>query len=248
MAGPLEQFVIKPIIPLEIAGMNLSFTNSSLWMTIAIIVAVTFFSLAVKNKAMVPNRLQAASEIMYEFVADMIRTNTGPRGRQYFPFVFTLFIVVFLGNILGLFPYSFTFTSHIIVTGALALAVFFAVTIFGFINHGVHFLTLFSPPGVPFVLKFLIIPIEIISFTIRPFTLAIRLFANMMAGHMVLKIFAGFSVMAASAGTFGAVFGLLPVFANVAVLFLELLVGSLQAYIFAILSCVYLKDSLDLHH
>lgn len=249
MANPIHQFEIHPIIPFEVGGYDLSFTNSSLWMAIGVITSLLFLSISTRRKLLVPNRLQAFSEILYEFVAGMIRDNIGSKGRQYFPFIFTLFMVVLMGNVLGLIPTSFTYTSHIIVTGALALVVFFAVTIFGFVNHGLHFLSMFSPPGVPFVLKFLIIPIELLSYLIRPFTLAIRLFANMMAGHMVLKIFAGFSVMAvAGLGAAGIGVGLLPAVANVAMFTLELLVAVLQAYIFAILSCVYLKDTVDLHH
>lgn len=249
MANPIHQFVIKPIIPIEVAGINISFTNSSLWMVIAAVVSITFFNMATSRRSLVPGRLQMMAELSYEFIAGMIRDNIGSHGRQYFPFVFSLFMIVLMGNLLGLLPYSFTYTSHIAVTGALALIVFGLITIYGFLNHGLAFLSIFSPPGVPFVLKFLIIPIEILSFLMRPFTLAVRLFANMMAGHMVLKIFAGFAAMAvAGLGVAGVALGAVPVFINVAMLFLELLVGFLQAYVFAILSCVYLKDTVDLHH
>lgn len=248
MADPVKQFVIQPIIPFEIAGIDLSFTNSSLWMTFAILASTTFFFAAINKKAIVPGRMQAMAEIMYEFVANMIRENTGAKGRQYFGFIFTLFLVVLMGNVLGLIPYSFTFTSHIIVTFALAFTVFMVVTVFGFINHGSHFLSLFSPPGIPFALKFLIIPIELLSFMIRPVTLSVRLFANMMAGHLMLKVFAGFSTMLIGAGFVGGVLSLVPMFFNVALYALELLVSLLQAYIFAILSAIYLKDTVDLEH
>ncbi len=248
MADPIHQFVIEPIIPIQIAGLNLSFTNSSLWMAIAATAACAFFVMATKEKAMIPGRLQAFAEIMYEFVANMVRENIGSHGRQYFPLIFTLFMLVLFGNVLGLIPGSFTFTSHIIVTGALALMIFFAVTIFGFVNHGKHFLSLFAPSGVPLILQFLIIPIEILSFLIRPITLSVRLFANMMAGHLILKIFAGFSTMLISLGFGGFILGLAPMAFNVGMLMLELLVAVLQAYIFAILSCIYLKDTVDLHH
>ena len=249
MANPIHQFVIQPIIPIEVGGFDISFTNSSLWMAISLIVSVSFLLMATSRTSLVPGRMQLMAEMLYEFVAGMVRDNIGSHGKQYFPFVFTLFMVVLMGNVLGLVPYSFTFTSHIAVTATLAMIVFGMVTFYGFANHGLHFLSVLSPPGVPFVLKFLIIPIELVSFMIRPLTLAVRLFANMLAGHMVLKIFAGFAAMAVGGlGAAGVLFGILPVFMNVAILALELLVAFLQAYVFAILSCVYLKDTVDLHH
>ena len=248
MADPIKQFVITPIIPFEVSGIDLSFTNSALWMVIAAVTSSIFLMLSIQNKAMVPGRFQAFSEMLYEFVASMVRDNIGSHGRQYFPLIFTLFIVVLMGNVLGLIPYSFTYTSHIIVTGVLALMIFLTVTIMGFVNHGVKFLTLFTPPGVPFVMQLLIVPIEILSFLIRPATLSLRLFANMMAGHLMLKVFAGFSVMMLGLGGVGIVAGLVPMAFNVALYILELLVAVLQAYIFAILSCIYLKDTVDLHH
>ena len=218
-------------------------------MVIAAVSSVSFLLMSSGNRSLVPSRMQMMSEMLYEFIAGMIRDNIGSHGRQYFPFIFTLFMIVLMGNVLGLIPYSFTYTSHIAVTGALAIAVFTMVTVYGFMNHGLKFLSIFSPPGVPFALKFLIIPIELLSFLMRPFTLAVRLFANMMAGHMVLKIFAGFATMAvAGLGVAGVFVGTIPVLVNVAMLCLELLVGFLQAYVFAILSCVYLKDTVDLHH
>ena len=248
MADPIKQFVITPIIPFEVSGIDLSFTNSSLWMVIGAVTASAFLMLSIQKQSLVPGRLQAMSEMMYEFVAGMVRDNVGSHGRQYFPMIFTLFIVVLMGNVLGLIPYSFTYTSHIIVTGALALSIFLIVTVMGFVNHGLKFLTLFTPPGVPFVMQLLIVPIEVLSFLIRPATLSLRLFANMMAGHLMLKVFAGFSVMMLGLGGVGLVAGLIPMFFNVALYMLELLVAALQAYIFAILSCIYLKDTVDLHH
>lgn len=249
MANPIHQFVIKPIVPIEVAGFDISFTNSSLWMMIALFVSVVFLMIATSQRSLVPGRMQLMAEMAYNFVAGMVRDNIGAHGKQYFPFVFTLFMTILMGNALGLVPYSFTFTSHIAVTAALAMAVFIMVTFYGFANHGLKFLTVLSPPGVPFALKFVIVPIELVSFMIRPFTLAVRLFANMLAGHMVLKIFAGFATMAvAGMGAAGLLLGVLPVFMNVAILALELLVAFLQAYVFAILTCVYLKDTVDLHH
>lgn len=248
MADPIKQFVIKPIIPFEVAGFDLSFTNSSLWMAIGTVVAVTFLMMATRKKALVPGRLQVSAELLYEFIAGMIRENTGPKGRQYFPLIFTIFIVVLLGNVLGLIPYSFTYTSHIIVTFMLAALVFLTVTILGIVNHGTKFFTLFAPAGIPIALQFLIIPIELLSFLIRPITLSVRLFANMVAGHLLLKVFAGFSAMLLGLGAGGIALGFIPMFFNVAIYALELLVALLQAYIFAILSCIYLKDTVDLHH
>ena len=245
---PIHQFVITPIIPFEVSGIDLSFTNSALWMVIGAVVSSLFLMLTTQKQALVPGRFQAFSEMLYEFVASMVRDNVGSHGRQYFPMIFTLFIIVLMGNVLGLIPYSFTYTSHIIVTGVLALMVFLTVTVLGFYNHGLKFLTLFTPPGVPLVMQFLIVPIEILSFLIRPATLSLRLFANMMAGHLMLKVFAGFSTMLLGLGGIGLVAGLIPMFFNVALYSLELLVAVLQAYIFAILSCIYLKDTVDLHH
>lgn len=248
MADPIKQFVIKPIVPFEVAGHDLSFTNSSLWMAIAVVTLTTFFLIATRKKALLPGRAQAFSEILYEFVAGMIRENTGPDGRRYFSIIFTLFAVVLMGNLLGLLPYSFTYTSHIIVTGVLAVLIFLMVTIFGIVNHGTKFFSLFAPSGVPLALQFFIVPIELLSFIIRPVTLSVRLFANMVAGHLLLKVFAGFSTMAVGAGIGGVLFGIFPMAFNVAIYALEFLVALLQAYIFAILSAIYLKDTVDLHH
>ncbi len=248
MSDPIHQFIIEPLVRFEPYGINLSFTNSSLWMMVAAATSILFLTVSIQKQALVPSRLQSVSEMLYEFIAGMIRENVGSRGRQYFPFVFTLFMVVLMGNVLGLLPYAFTYTSHIIVTGALASSVFLAVVAFGFKNHGLHFLSLFAPPGVPLALQFLIVPLELLSFMTRPFTLALRLFANMMAGHLMLKVFAGFSTMLLGLGGLGVLAGAVPMLFNVALLVLELLVAVLQAYIFAILTCIYLKDTVDLHH
>jgi F-type H+-transporting ATPase subunit a len=198
-------------------------------------------SIATRKQAIVPGRMQVFAENMYEFVASMIRDNIGSQGRQFFPLIFTVFMVVLMGNMLGMIPYSFTYTSHIAVTMGLALAIFLLVTILGFVRHGLHFFTLFCPAGVPWALKPLIIPIEILSYLIRPVTLSVRLFANMMAGHLMLKVFAGFSV------AMGVGLGILPMFFNVALIGFEFLIAFLQAYVFTILSCIYLKDAIDLH-
>jgi len=241
MADPLKQFEIKPLIPLEMGGFDISFTNSSMWMAIAVVASVLFMMIATRKPAMVPGRMQMFAENMYEFIASMVRDNIGSRGREYFPLIFTIFVVVLMGNMLGMIPYSFTYTSHIAVTMGLALTIFLFVTILGFIKHGFHFFSLFCPAGVPWALKPLIIPIEVLSYLIRPVTLSVRLFANMMAGHLMLKVFAGFSV------AMGVGLGLLPMFFNVALIGFEFLIAFLQAYVFTILSCIYLKDAIELH-
>ncbi len=248
MADPIHQFVITPIIPFEAGGLDLSFTNSSLWMAIAVLTSVIFLSIAMRNKAIVPGRMQMMAEMIYQFVANMVRENLGPKGREYFPLIFTLFMVVLLGNSLGLIPYSFTYTSHLIVTATLALIIFLTVLIIGVFRHGVHFMSLFVPPGAPVWLFPLIVPIEILSFLVRPITLSVRLFANMMAGHLVLKVFAGFSVSMLSLGAAGLVMGVVPAAFNVALITFEFLIAFLQAYVFAVLSCIYLKDTLEIAH
>ena len=248
MASPIEQFVIKPIVPLEILGTDVSFTNSALWMSFSATVAVVFLLIATRHKALVPGRLQMSAEVIYEMVAKMVNENIGSKGKHYLPFIFALFMFVLCGNVLGLFPKSFTFTSHLAVTGILAILVFIMVIGFGVYNHGLQFFSLFLPPGVPIWLAPFIIPLEIISFFVRPITLAVRLFANMMAGHIVLKVVIGFAVAAGGMGGIGAALGLLPVLINVGMIAFELLIAVVQAYVFAILSCVYLKDSVELHH
>jgi F-type H+-transporting ATPase subunit a len=192
----------------------------------------------------VPGRLQSIAEMFYEFIAKMIDDNVGHEGLRYFPFIFTLFMFILFGNLLGMIPYSFTFTSHIIVTFGMAIVIFVGVTAIGIWRHGFHFLTLFVPKGVPIGLMAVVVPIEVLSYIIRPMTLSIRLFANMMAGHTMLAIFAGF---VAPLGAFYIVPGLLPIALDFALIFLELLVAVLQAYVFAILTTLYLAEALHLH-
>lgn len=239
--SPLEQFVIKPIVPLSIGGYDVSFTQSSLWMGIAVITATLLMTLSMRGKAIVPGRWQNVSEMFYEFVGGMVHDNLGHEGRKYFPLVFSIFMIVLMGNLLGLIPYSFTFTSHIIVTGTLALGVFVLATLIGIFKHGLHFFSLFLPKGLPWILAPLIVVIEIISYLSRPISLSVRLFANMVAGHTMLKVFAGFSVM------MGAVFGVLPMIVNIALIGLEVMIAFIQAYVFAVLTCIYLKEALELH-
>lgn len=248
MANPIHQFVIDRKVPLDIAGIDVSFTNSAVWMLIGLVVSTAFLMLATRKKAMVPSRLQMTAELLYDFVAGMVRDSIGHKGAKYFPFVFTLFMFVLMGNMLGLIPGAFTYTSHLAVTGGLALFVFFMVVLFGIFNHGLKFFSLFLPPGVPWWLALPMIAIELVSFFVRPITLSVRLFANMMAGHIMLKVVAGFAIAAASAGAGMALAGIFPVLINVMLMAFELLVAFIQAYVFAILTCVYLKDTVDLHH
>jgi F-type H+-transporting ATPase subunit a len=248
VADPLHQFVVTPIVDLSVGGVDVSFTNSSMWMVIAGVVSTLFLAVAMRKPAMVPGRMQVMAEMLYTFIANMIRENIGTKGMQYFPLIFTLFMVVLMGNLLGLIPYSFTYTSHLIVTVALAFLVFLTVVIFGIAKHGTHFFSIFMPPGVPLWLVPLILPLEIISFLIRPITLSVRLFANMMAGHLMLKVFAGFSVAMASMGAAGYLAGMGPLLFNALLTAFELLVALIHAYVFSVLSCIYLKDTVELHH
>ena len=238
--GPLAQFEIHRWISIEPFGVDLSFTNSALFMTIAVVFATGFLMLGTRRNALVPGRWQSVAELSYEFIANMIRDNVGQDGRKYFPFIFTLFMFVFFGNMLGMVPYSFTYTSHIIVTFAMAAVVFVGVTTIGFMRHGIRFLGFLMPAGTPVFMAPLIIPIEILSYFTRPVSLALRLFANMTAGHTMLKVFASF--------VFGlGVFGIVPLALVTALTGLEFIIAFLQAYVFTILTCVYLNDALHMH-
>ena len=238
--NPLDQFRIEERVPLEIGGVDVSFTNSSVWMVIAIAVVTVFMVMGTRQRALVPGRWQSMVEMSYEFIAGMLRDTAGSEAKRFFPFVFSLFMFIIACNLLGMIPMSFTVTSHIIVTFALAAVIFIGVTIVGFIKHGFGYTKLFAPSGVPIPVLFLLVPIEIISYLMRPVSLSVRLFANMMAGHVMLKVFAGFVV------SLGA-FGVLPLVFMVPLTGLEVLVAVLQAYIFSILTCIYLNDALHLH-
>ena len=242
MHNPMEQFEIKRLIPLHLGGLDVSYTNAALWMTIAIALMAFIFVYGMRRQALVPGRLQGVAESGYEFIAKMVSDNVGEGGKKYFPFILTLFLFVLGCNALGLIPYSFTPTSHIIVTFAMAAFVFIGVTIIAFFKHGLHFFSFFAPKGVPLWLMPILVPIEVISYLIRPLTLSVRLFANMLAGHIMLKVFAGFVIMV------GIFFGWLPLIFTSAFFALEVLVACLQAYVFAILTCLYLNDALHLHH
>ncbi len=244
MASPLEQFTIEPILDLKIGETDISFTNSSLWMAITALVLIVFMVVGTQRRAMVPGRWQSAVEYFYQVVADMVRDNVGSQGRPYFPFIFTLFTFILFGNLLGLVPGAFTFTSHLAVTFALAAFVFVGVTIIGLITHGLKFFSLFFPHGAPIVSAPVLIPIEIISYFSRPISLSVRLFANMTVGHVLLKVFGGGVV---GLGSFFIIPGLLPFAFLVAITMLEVMIAVIQAYVFAILTCVYLNDALHLH-
>jgi len=240
LANPVEQFKIEPIVPLEIGGVNVSFTNSSLWMVVAVVLATAFLTLSVKGRALVPGRWQSMAELMYEFVANMIRDNVGTEGRKYFPFIFTLFMFVLFGNLIGMVPYTFTYTSHIAVTFGLAIVIFLGVTVIGFARHGTHYLRMFFPHGAPLATAIILVPIELISYCSRPFSLAIRLFANMTVGHIILKVMAGFIIMLGIAG-------IAPMIFLGGVTVLESGIALLQAYVFTILACIYLHDAIHMH-
>ena len=242
MANPMEQFEIVRLKPLELGAYDVSFTNSSLWMAIALGAVAIFMFVGTSRPQLVPGRWQAAVEYLYDFVRDMVASNVGPEGKRYVPLIFSIFIFVLACNLLGLIPWigAFTPTSHIAVTLGLAMLVFILVVIVGFARHGLHFFSLFWPKDTNIFLGAFVACIEFLSFLSRPFTLAIRLFANMTAGHVLLKVFGGFVV---SLG----VFGILPLGVNVALTALEVLIAVVQAYVFALLASIYLNDAVNLH-
>jgi len=247
MPDPIHQFEIKHYLPLEIFGIDASFTNSALFMVLTVALTFGFLMYATRGRSLVPTRLQSIAELAYEFVAKMVRDSAGKEGMRFFPLVFSLFMFVLMANMLSMLPGSFTVTSHVAVTAALALLVFATVIIAGFINHGLGFLKLFVPSGVPIYVLPLVSLIEIVSFLSRPVSHSVRLFANMLAGHITLKVFAGFAVMLVGSGTFAAMTPL-PVFMAIAITGLEFLVSFLQAYVFAMLTCMYLNDALHPSH
>ena len=239
--NPLHQFEIQKLINLNLFGYDISFTNSALFMMIAICgLSALFLYSAIKYRT-IPNRLQALVEISYNLIAGMVNDNAGKEGMRFFPLIFSVFFFVLGGNLLGMIPYTFTYTSHIIVTFGLAMMVFLFVTILGFVIHGVHFFGFFVPKGVSIFLTPIIVPVEIISYLSRTVSLSIRLFANMMAGHTMLKVFAGFCV------SLGVVYGIAPLAINILLTGFEIVISCLQAYIFTILSCIYLNDAIHMH-
>jgi F-type H+-transporting ATPase subunit a len=248
MASPIAQFEIKPLITLgQIGNSPIAFTNSALFMAITVTLIVGFLVLATRSRSLVPSRWQSLAELSYEFVADTVRQSAGHEGMKFFPLVFSLFMFVLVANLLGMIPGSFTVMSHIIVTFALAMVVFLTLVIYGFAKHGSHFLGLFVPSGVPGYVLPLVVAIEVISFLSRPISLSVRLFANMLAGHIALKIFAGFVASLLAAG-FWSILSPLPLALTVGLTALEFLVAFLQAYVFTILTCIYLNDAIHVHH
>jgi F-type H+-transporting ATPase subunit a len=249
MADPIHQFQITTYTKLgTIAGHEIAITNSTLFMAIAVAGVSLLMIGATAKRALVPGRMQSMAELSYEFVADMIRSTAGSDGMRFFPFVFTLFMFILFMNLIGMIPYGFTVTSHIIVTASLALLVFFTVIIYGLMHNGLRFFKLFVPSGIPIYILPLIVLIEVMSFVSRPISHSVRLFANMLAGHITLKVFAGFIVMLGAFGLPGWIGALMPLGLTVALTALELLVAFLQAYVFAILTCIYLNDAIHPGH
>ncbi|MCG8271032.1 F0F1 ATP synthase subunit A [Aquamicrobium sp. NLF2-7] len=248
MAGPIEQFEISRIVPLEIGGLDLSFTNASAYMVLTVALGAGFLLLATRRRSIVPGRLQSCAELLFEFIGKTLRDNAGEEGMRFFPLVFSLFMFVLVANLIGMFPYAFTVTSHIIVTFALAMLVFLTVTVYGLIRNGLGFLRLFMPPGVPLVLAPILVPIEVVSYISRPVSHSVRLFAVMLAGHITLKVFAGFVVSLGEQGALGIAGAVLPLAMTVGLTGLELLMSVIQAYIFTMLTCMYLNDALHPGH
>ena len=259
MAGtdPIHQFVIEDMFPLftlggdgtEGSGVHFAFTNSSLFMVLTVVAIAAFMILASSGSRLVPGRAQLLAELTYEFVAGMVRSSAGTAGMKFFPLVFSLFTFIFVANMWGMVPYFFTVTSHIIVTFALSMLVFLTVIVYGFVKNGPKFLKLFVPAGVPGYILPIVTPIEVISFLSRPISLSVRLFGNILAGHITLKVFTGFMVMMiAGLGAFGWAASILPLLMAIALTGLEFLVGAVQAYVFAVLTCMYLNDAIHPSH
>jgi F-type H+-transporting ATPase subunit a len=247
MMDPIHQFNIEKIFTIgHIGGQEIAFTNSSAYMLLAVV--LTSLLMLATGRKLVPGRMQSIAEISYEFVADTIRTTAGKDGMKFFPFVFSIFMLVTVSNLVGIIPYTFTISSHIIVTAALAFLVFFTVLIYGFYRNGLRFFKLFVPSGIPVVILPLVVAIEVISFLSRPVSHSVRLFANMLAGHITLKVFASFVTMLGAMGIVGVFGAVLPLALVVALTALEMLVAFLQAYVFTILTCIYINDAIHPGH
>ena len=240
MSNPMEQFEIKPLIPLNIGGVDVSFTNSSLFMVLAVVSAVLLMGICLRKRTIIPSVAQSVPEVLYEFIAGLLRENVGMEGMKYFSFIFSLFTFVAFGNVLGLFPYAFTFTSHLAAVGGLSvIALLFNIGI-GIKKKRLGYLRTFLPRGIPLILAPLIVPIEMISFLSKPFSLTVRLVANMTVGHIMLKIIAGF-VLALGIGV------IVPLAFVAAIVVFEIFIALLQAFIYTVLSCIYLGDALHEH-
>ncbi len=249
MADPIHQFEITKLVTLgHIGGHEIAFTNSALFMAITLVGIWALLVAGSAKRALVPGRIQSIAELSYEFVADTIQSTAGHEGMKFFPFVFSLFMFILVANVIGLVPYTFTVTSHIIITACLALMVFVTVLVYGFWSHGLHFFKLFVPSGIPVYILPLIVFIEVLSFLSRPISHSVRLFANMLAGHITLKVFASFVTLLGGFGIAGWLGAVLPLGLVVALTALELLVAFLQAYVFAILTCIYLNDAIHGGH
>ncbi len=246
--NPIKQFEVKTYLPIEVGGLNLSFTNVSLYLFVATALVILFLALPTARRAVVPGRWQNLAEMSYEFAANMLRSSTGAAGMKFFPLVFTLFMFILFANLLGMFPYFYTTTSQLIITFALAMVVILTVVIAGIRQHGLAWFQLFVPSGVPGPIVPFVSMIEVISFLSRPVSLSVRLFANMLAGHITLKVFAAFVVSMSALGFVGVVGAILPLIMTVAITALEFLVAVLQAYVFAVLTCLYLNDAVHTHH
>jgi F-type H+-transporting ATPase subunit a len=249
MADPIHQFEITKLFPIaKIGAHDIAFTNSALFMVVSVGLIAALLVGATSSRSLVPGRMQSIAELSYEFVANTIRSTAGSEGMRFFPLVFTLFMFILFANILGLLPYAFTVTSHIIITASLALLVFLTVLVYGFWKNGLGFFRLFVPSGIPIFILPLVVFIEVFSFFLRPISHSVRLFANMLAGHIALKVFAGFITLLAGLGILGTAGAVLPLGMVIALTALELLVAFLQAYVFTILTCIYLNDAIHPGH
>jgi F-type H+-transporting ATPase subunit a len=241
---PIHQFALHPVVSIQVAGHDVSLTNSGLYMLLAVALACLLVALGARGGSGVPGRMQAMAEMAYEFIAGMVRSAAGEAGMRFFPLVFCIFFFIVICNLIGIIPYSFTVTSQIIITASFALLVFFTVVIVGIKDHGLHFFKVFVPPDVPIYILPLVVAIEIFSFFVRPVSHSVRLFANMLAGHITLNVFGSFVVMLLGAGALFKAFAVLPFLMTIGLFALELLVAFLQAYVFAMLTCMYLNDAL----
>jgi len=245
---PIKQFEVTPLVDINVGGVDLSFTNVSLFMLVATALTIALMVIPTSRRALVPGRWQNVAEMAYEFAGNMLRSSAGAGGMRFFPLVFSLFMFILMANLLGMFPYFYTVTSQLIVTFALAMVVILTVVIAGIRMHGLSFFRVFVPSDVPGYIVPLVSTIEVISFLSRPVSLSVRLFANMLAGHIMLKVFAAFVVSLGALGAIGIVGAILPLFMTVAITALEFLVAALQAYVFAVLTCIYLNDAVHPHH
>jgi F-type H+-transporting ATPase subunit a len=241
---PIHQFALHPVVSIQVAGHDVSLTNSGLYMLLAVALACLLVALGARGGSGVPGRMQAMAEMAYEFIAGMVRSAAGEAGMRFFPLVFCIFFFIVICNLIGIIPYSFTVTSQIVITAAFALLVFFTVVIVGIKDHGLHFFKVFVPPDVPIYILPLVVAIEIFSFFVRPVSHSVRLFANMLAGHITLNVFGSFVVMLLGAGALFKAFAVLPFLMTIGLFALEMLVAFLQAYVFAMLTCMYLNDAL----